>query len=50
MTPHERRRTDPVVTRAYTVPVVREVPIQHGSSAPGSAPQGIVSAGDSNAW
>jgi hypothetical protein len=30
MTLHDRRRTDPVATHAYTVPVVREVPIRRG--------------------
>ena len=26
MTLHDRRRTDPVAARAYTLPIVREVP------------------------
>ena len=37
MPPSDRRRTDPAV-HAYTVPVVREVPIGHGSGQASSEP------------
>jgi hypothetical protein len=55
MTLHDRRRTDPVVTHAYTVPVVHEVPIHHlGLGAAASTPYGLgrplVSVDDSNVW
>jgi hypothetical protein len=54
MTIHEQRRTDPVAPHAYTVPVVREVPIRHGSGPPSPAPydleQRLAYAADSQAW
>jgi hypothetical protein len=53
MTLHDRRRTDPVTSHAYTVPIVREVPI--GSGLAPAAPvhqlgQPIAYAADSHAW
>jgi hypothetical protein len=50
MTLSDRRRTDPA-SRAYTVPVVREVPIGRGSgqASSGRHPLGQPVA-DSNAW
>jgi hypothetical protein len=54
MTIHDRRRTDPVATHAYTVPVVREVPIRPGSGPTASGPheleQPLAYAADSHAW
>jgi hypothetical protein len=54
MTLSHRRRTDPAAFRAYTVPVVREVPIGHGSgqasSGPHSLGQPVAYAADSHAW
>ena len=53
MTLNERRRTDPAF-RAYTVPVVREVPIGHGSGQASSGPYSpgrpVAYAADSHAW
>ena len=41
MTIHDRRRTDPVATHAYTVPVVRELPgCLSGHAAPGPTSSG----------
>ena len=53
MTIHDRRRTDPVVTRAYTVPLVREVPIRpsgHAASGPDQVAPPLADAADSHAW
>jgi hypothetical protein len=53
MTSHDRPRMDPIAGHAYTLPVVREVPVagtvaasvdQHGSE------QTPVYAADSHAW
>lgn len=52
MTSHDRPRTDPIAAHAYTLPVVREVPI--GPSPTSGVPQGIgqpvVYAADAHAW
>jgi hypothetical protein len=54
MSLHERPRTDPVATHAYTVPIVREVPIHAGSAPPASGPHELghplAYAADSHAW
>jgi hypothetical protein len=54
MTLHDRRRTDAVAAHAYTVPVVREVPIVPGLAPAASAPhelgQPLAYAADSHAW
>ena len=53
MTLNDRRRTDPAI-RAFTVPVVRQVPIGHGSgqapSGPYSLRQPVAYAAGSDAW
>ena len=53
MTLHDRRRTDPAATHAYTVPVVREVPGRvSGHAAPGPHQLGppLAGAADTIAW
>ena len=53
MTNHDRRRTDPVVTRAYTVPLVREIPVspsEDAASRPHGLAQPLADAADSHAW
>lgn len=53
MTLHDRRRTDPAATHAYTVPVVREVPVRpsgHAASGPHELGQPLANAADSHAW
>ena len=53
MTIHDRRRTDPVVTHAYTVPRVREVPVSssgYAASGPHGLAQPLADAADSHAW
>jgi hypothetical protein len=53
MTIHDRRRTDPVATHAYTVPVVRELAgCLSGHAAPGPDQPGprLAHAADTNAW
>jgi hypothetical protein len=50
MTIHDRRRTHPVAAHAYTLPVVREVPVGAGLGAPGGAAQQPLYAADSHAW
>jgi hypothetical protein len=55
MTHRDRPRTDPIAAHAYTLPVVREVPIAAG---PASTPrddlrgvgQPLVYAADAHAW
>jgi hypothetical protein len=47
-------RKDPIASHAYTLPVVREIPVQAGASS-GSAslpgvPQPVVYAADAHAW
>jgi hypothetical protein len=47
-------RKDPIASHAYTLPVVREIPVQAGAtsgtdSLPG-VPQPIVYAADAHAW
>jgi hypothetical protein len=54
MTLNDRRRTDPAF-RAYTVPVVREVPIGNGSGQASSGPYSLgqpvsAYAADPHAW
>ena len=53
MTIDDRRRTEPIAGHAYTLPVVREVPIAGSLSAsvePHGAEQTPVSAADSHGW
>jgi hypothetical protein len=50
---HDRRRTKPAAARAYTVPVVREVPVRpSGYAASGSREPGqpLAGAADPHAW
>jgi hypothetical protein len=53
MTIQDRYRTHPVAVHAYTLPIVREVPI-HAGVWPGSASQQsgrpLAYAADSHAW
>ena len=47
-------RKDPIASHAYTLPVVREIPIQSGAT-PGyptlsGAPQPVAYAADAHAW
>jgi hypothetical protein len=50
MTLHDRRRTDTVPAHAYTVPVVREVPIRAGAGGtPITTPEPLAYPG-STAW
>lgn len=54
MTIRESRRIDPVAARAYTVPIVREVPL-YAAQAPGNRTpeqleQPLLYAADSHAW
>ena len=54
MTPNTHSRTDAVSAHAYTLPVVREVPV--GAAAPAVAtdvqglPQPVAYAADAHAW
>jgi hypothetical protein len=54
MTLYDRPRTDPIAAHAYTLPVVREVPIAADSSSastdPHGVPQPLVYAADAHAW
>jgi hypothetical protein len=53
MTVHDRPRTEPIAGRAYTLPVVREVPIAGSSPAslePHGSEQTPVFAADSHGW
>jgi hypothetical protein len=54
MTINDRTRTDPVAAHAYTLPVVREVPIGAGPPSGSSDPRGVgqppVYAADAHAW
>jgi hypothetical protein len=54
MTLDDRRRTDPAATHAYTVPVVREVPILPGPGPAASGPQelgpSLAYTADAEAW
>jgi hypothetical protein len=54
MTTFNRTRTDPIASHAYTLPVVREVPIRAGASADSAGPpaigQPVVYAADAHAW
>ena len=53
MTIADRPRTEPIAGRAYTLPVVREVPIAgslSGSPDPQESEQTPVSAADSHGW
>jgi hypothetical protein len=53
MTVHDRPRTEPIAGHAYTLPVVREVPLPGSLSAsvhpPGSEPTTVYAA-DSHGW
>jgi hypothetical protein len=52
MTSQDRPRTDPIAAHAYTLPVVREVPI--GSNLSSAEPHGLgqplLYAADAHAW
>ena len=54
MTIRDRRRIHPVAAHAYTVPIVREVPICAGQASGNGTPeppeQALVYAADSHAW
>ena len=53
MTVHDRRRTDPVAARVYTLPIVREVPSRPGGAAGDGTQESAqppVYAADSHAW
>ena len=53
MTIDDRTRTEPIATHAYTLPVVREVPIAGSVSAslvPPDSEQAPVFAADSHGW
>jgi hypothetical protein len=51
MTSQDRPRTDPIAAHAYTLPVVREVPIgTRSSSDPQGLGQPVVYAADAHAW
>jgi hypothetical protein len=54
MSPNQHRRTEPVAIHAYTVPIVREVPVHAGSEPVASAPHEprtpLVYAADAHAW
>ena len=53
MTIHDRPRTEPIAGHAYTLPVVREVPIAGSLSAslePHGSEQTPVFAADSHGW
>jgi hypothetical protein len=53
MTHHDRRRTEPTAPHAYTVPVVREVPVcplGYAASGPHEHGQPLADAADSHAW
>jgi hypothetical protein len=54
MTLHDRARTDPIAAHAYTLPVVREVPIAGNSPSASSDPHGVARplayAADAHAW
>ena len=47
-------RKDPIANHAYTMPVVREIPIQAGASSgtdsPSGVPRPVVYAADAHAW
>jgi hypothetical protein len=47
-------RKDPIASHAYTLPVVREIPIQTGASPRtdnlSGVPQPVVYAADAHAW
>jgi hypothetical protein len=51
---HDRPRTDPIAAHAYTLPVVREVPIAADALSASSHPHGIAQpvlyAADAHAW
>jgi hypothetical protein len=54
MTSHDRPRTDPIAAHAYTLPVVRELPIGAGSPSASAEQHGlaqpVVYAADAHAW
>jgi hypothetical protein len=54
MTNHDRSRTDPIAAHAYTLPVVRELPIGASSLPAAAEPhdpaQPVVYAADAHAW
>jgi hypothetical protein len=54
MTHNDRPRTDPIAAHAYTLPVVREVPIAAGSASASHDPHGgrqpLGYAADAHAW
>jgi len=54
MTLHDHRRTDPVAAHAYTLPIVREVPVRAGRGLGDGAPQEsarpLAYAADAHAW
>jgi hypothetical protein len=47
-------RKDPIASHAYTLPVVREIPVQAGASSSSDSlrggPQPVVYAADAHAW
>jgi hypothetical protein len=47
-------RKDPIASHAYTLPVVREIPVQAGASSGSDSlrgvPQPVVYAADAHAW
>jgi hypothetical protein len=51
---NDRPRTDPIAAHAYTLPVVREVPVGAGPPSAAPAPHGVgqplVYAADAHAW
>jgi hypothetical protein len=54
MSDHSRRRTDPIASHAYTLPVVREMPSAASSPSAAAEPhdpgQPVVYAADAHAW
>jgi hypothetical protein len=54
MPAHDRPRTDPIASHAYTLPVVREVPIRAGAPSEPAEPVAIEPraeyAADAHAW
>ena len=54
MTTLIRLRTDPIASHAYTLPVVREIPIESGAPSPPPEPVAIEPrteyAADAHAW
>ena len=50
MAPYDRPRTDPIATHAYTLPVVRELPVATGSPSASAGPHGVPQPADAHAW